>query len=99
MGASNGNIMFQFLCESMTLSFLGTGLGVMLGLIMSKLIAIYASDYLSSEFKMPITVNVVLPVGMLICAVLSAFMIGTILGLYPAFRASNIQIVDSLRYE
>lgn len=99
LGASNTLIMFQFLFESLTLSSLGTGLGILLGMIMSKIVAIKASSYLSEEFHMPIAVNLVLPVEMLISAVLCAIFIGILFGLYPAFRASKLEIVDSIRFE
>lgn len=48
---------------------------------------------------MPIAVNLVLPVEMLISAVLYAIFIGILFGLYPAFRASKLEIVDSIRFE
>lgn len=99
LGASNTLIMFQFLFESLTLSSLGTGLGILLGMIMSKIVAIKASSYLSEEFHMPIAVNLVLPVEMLISAVLCAIFIGILFGLYPAFHASKLEIVDSIRFE
>ena len=66
---------------------------------MSKIVAIKASSYLSEEFHMPIAVNLVLPVEMLISAVLCAIFIGILFGLYPAFRASKLEIVDSIRFE
>lgn len=99
IGATNSSIILQFLCESMTLSLLGTGTGIISGLIISKVVSIEAGYYLSSQFDMSIVVNTVFPAGMIIITVLTAVIIGIVFGFYPAFRASKMEIVDSLRFE
>lgn len=99
VGASNISIVFQFLCESMTLSLMGTGAGILIGMILSKIVSIEAGYYLSDQFEMPIAVNLVLPVGMITGAVVIALIIGIVFGLYPAVRASKMEIVESLRFE
>ena len=99
LGATDFIIMFQFLCESFMLSFSGTALGVILGMIVSKVVAEMGSMALETMLKIPVQINVSLPLNMLLFSAISSIVIGVIFGLYPAYKAVRMQVVDALRYE
>jgi len=80
-------INLQFLTEAVILTFLGGGIGIVLGwlasLLISKLISLTAQVSLSS---------VLLAFGV-------SAGVGIIFGFYPARRAANLSPIEALRYE
>ena len=87
VGATQSEIMRQFLTEAVTLSFSGGIIGVLLGIGLAKIITFYAGW---------ITI-----VSMI--SVFSAFGVATgvglIFGIYPARRAASLHPIEALRYE
>jgi putative ABC transport system permease protein len=87
VGAKKRNIMTQFILEAIVLSEVGGLLGVGLGVLGGNAVA-----YL---LKLPPAIPfdwVVL--GLLICSI-----VGIAFGTYPAYKAANLDPIDSLRYE
>ncbi len=87
VGAKKRNIMTQFIMEAVVLCEVGGLVGVGLGILGGNATAFF--------LKMP----PVLPldwaiIGLLICSV-----VGIIFGTYPAYKAANLDPVESLRYE
>jgi putative ABC transport system permease protein len=85
MGATDAEIFMQFLIESITLSVVGAGIGLLGGIGVVKLVA--------SAFPAG------LPVSLFGLAVASGFAIsiGLLAGLYPSISASRLEPVDALR--
>ena len=87
MGATNGNILLQFLVEAMTLCLLGGALGLGVGALASYLAAEFAGwqTQISSA------------------SVVTAFTfsagVGLVFGMWPAKRAASLDPIDALRYE
>jgi putative ABC transport system permease protein len=87
VGAKKRNIMTQFIMEAVMLCEVGGIIGVLLGIAGGNIAAYF--------FKVPPVIPfdwVVL--GLLICSV-----VGVTFGTYPAFKAANLDPIDSLRYE
>ena len=84
VGASRAAIIRQFLIESMTLGIVGSVFGVLGGILSNKLL-------IGAELMLP---WMWISNSMLIC-----IGIGLVAGLYPAFRAGNIDVIEALRYE
>lgn len=87
MGATRGQILFQFLIESIVLTVLGGVIGILLGALMVYLIG--------SGFELEVSLS--LPV--IAIAALFSLVVGIIFGLLPANKAAKLDPVDSLRYE
>ena len=87
VGARGKDIMMQFLVEAMTLSTIGGGLGVLLGLAISILVAWIAHWEVSLSL-----LSIFLAVGF-------SATIGIFFGYYPAKKAAQMQPIAALRYE
>jgi putative ABC transport system permease protein len=87
LGATQSNIMFQFLIESLVLCLAGGGLGILLGYA--------ASSVMSSKFGWNTMVS---PTAVGVAFAFSAG-VGLFFGLWPARRAATLNTIDALRYE
>ncbi len=87
VGAKKRDILVQFLVESFTISGLGGIVGVALGLIIAKVIA------LSAGWPTVVTATSV------ILATVVSLTVGVVSGIYPARRAAELDPIESLRYE
>jgi putative ABC transport system permease protein len=91
IGASNMQVMGQFIAESAVIGLIGGVVGVLLGLALTSLGNAAGAAGGNSLFL----VTSRLLVGSLFFAVA----LGTISGLYPAWHAANLNPVEALRYE
>lgn len=87
LGAQKKTIITQFLTESIILTFSGGVVGVILGIIVSFLLA--------KMLNFPIAIS---PFSVLLAFAVSAG-IGILFGWYPARKAANLQPIEALRYE
>ncbi len=85
LGATNGNIISQFLIESLALSIGGGIAGYVLG---------YALAFVISTF---LTFDPVLNWEIAVVAIVVSVIIGTLFGLYPAIRAARKDPISALR--
>lgn len=87
LGAKKRRIRSQFLTEAVILSGIGGVLGVLAGILLSRIISAVA--------LIPVSISV----PSIIIAVLFSMAIGIIFGMAPSFKASNLNPIDALRYE
>jgi len=87
VGARRGDIVRQFLTESVLISGAGGILGVAFGVLLSWLIASAA------EWKTIVTT------GSIVVAFTVSMAVGVLFGIYPAVKAAEIDPIDALRYE
>jgi putative ABC transport system permease protein len=87
IGAKSRHVLAQFLLEAVTLSIVGGGIGVALGLGVSRLIAKFAG--------WPVSVD---PSSIAIAFGFSA-LIGIFFGFYPARKAAALDPIEALRFE
>jgi putative ABC transport system permease protein len=88
VGARRWDILKQFLIEASTISVMGGGLGVLLGLVFTDLLEQWTR--VLKTYTAP---------GVIWYALVMAITVGVVSGLYPALRASRLDPVEALRYE
>ncbi len=86
-GARGADILVQFLIEAVVLSLIGGAVGIASGTGLSHLLAAFTHWPTLTPF---------LWIGI---ASVSSAVIGIISGFYPAWKASNLDPIDALRYE
>ncbi|MCM2271927.1 MAG: ABC transporter permease, partial [candidate division Zixibacteria bacterium] len=87
VGATRADVMRQFLIEATMICLLGCSIGIVVGLLISRVIAFYAGwPTIVSLY------SIVLAVGV-------STTVGIIFGLYPARKAARLDVIESLRYE
>jgi putative ABC transport system permease protein len=87
IGAKKRNIMTQFVMEAIVLCEVGGVIGVVLGVIGGNI------------FVWTMKVPPVIPVDWIVLGLLICSIVGIIFGSYPAYKAANLDPIDSLRYE
>ncbi len=85
IGASKQTILAQFTLEAITLCAVGGFIGVFFGSVVALAIRLVFASLLS-------------PVWMAV-AFISSCGIGLVFGIYPAWKAANLNPIDALRYE
>jgi putative ABC transport system permease protein len=87
IGARKSNILSQFVLEAVVLSELGGVIGIGLGVL--------AGNVVSLQFSLP----VVIPIDWAVIGFITCSVIGIVFGVYPAWKAANLDPIESLRYE
>ena len=88
LGARARDITTQFLCEAMTLTFLGGFAGVVLAIGVSQLLMFFIPS-------LPATI----PIWAVVAGLLVSVAVGLLFGVWPARKASRLDPVECLRYE
>lgn len=92
VGASNTNIIIQFLIETIAITTIGGLIGIILGILISLLITVVIKN-LGYDWKFSVSMfSIILAIGV-------SAGIGLVFGIYPARRASKLSPVEALRYE
>jgi putative ABC transport system permease protein len=94
VGARRGDILMQFLAESVAISGAGSAIGAALGIAASFAITAYIRSssgalFLEASFRW----------STVLMAATSAVLIGLIFGTYPARRAARLDVIDAIRHE
>ena len=87
VGARKRNIMTQFIMEAVVLCEVGGAVGVVLGIIGGNATAWF------------LKLTPVIPVDWVVIGLVICSIVGIIFGTYPAFKAANLDPIESLRYE
>ncbi len=99
LGARRKHILFQFLAESLTITFIGGALGIILAYGVSLSVGrltLYSAMAKNAEAG---DVSLIIAPTTLIVATLILGAVGLISGMVPAVRASRLDPIEALRYE
>ena len=87
VGARKSSILVQFLIEAIILCVVGGLLGIFIGIGIGN----FAGSFLNAESAIPVDWVII---GISMCII-----VGLIFGTYPAYKAANLDPIESLRYE
>ena len=87
VGATKRDIITQFLAEAVFLSEIGGIIGVILGVVGGNAVAVF------------LNIPAVIPMDWVIYGLVVCSVIGIGFGIYPAWRAANLDPIESLRFE
>ena len=87
VGAKRRDILFQFFSEALILSIGGGIIGVIIGITVSMVVALFAG------WPFIISINAI------VAALLSTFIIGIFSGVYPARKAALLDPIKALQFE
>lgn len=87
IGAKGKDILTQFMIESIVISFLGGLIGILLGVVVSQVVATFGGW------------PVVITASSVLLSFLFSSAIGLFFGWYPARKAAALNPIDALRYE
>jgi putative ABC transport system permease protein len=87
IGAKKRNIMTQFIFEAIVLCEVGGAFGVVFGILGGNATAWY------------LKLTPVIPIDWIVLGLLICSVVGVIFGTYPAYKAANLDPIESLRYE
>lgn len=93
VGAKYNDIMMQFLVESILITLLGGLIGILIGVGVSGLIAVVASQALNLGWKF------VVPARAFVVSIIFSAVFGVVFGVYPARKAAKLDPIDALRKE
>ncbi len=89
VGATKKNILYQFLVESVILSLTGGIIGIVLGFLFGFLIS----------KTIPNFPGMYIPFGGIVLAFVFSSLVGVVFGVFPAYKAAQLNPIDALRYE
>ncbi len=92
VGARNFDILYQFLLESVLLSFFGGVIGVIFGIFEEYLTSFFATK---AGFVWPFSLSS----EAIIVSLIVSFLIGVVFGILPAKKASKLSPSMAMRYE
>ena len=87
VGAKRRNIMVQFVMEAVVLCEVGGAAGVCLGILGGNATAYF------------LKLAPVIPVDWIVIGLIMCSIVGILFGTYPAYKAANLDPIESLRYE
>jgi ABC-type antimicrobial peptide transport system permease subunit len=93
VGATNNDILQQFLIESVLLTFIGGIIGILIGAIFVTLVYLILSHFTTIGWTFAFPLSAVF-LGLTVSGVA-----GIIFGIYPARKAGKKNPIDALRYE
>ncbi len=88
VGAKRRDILGQFLIEAVTLAVFGGILGIVIGTAGAEAISGFLDNF-----------SAVVGVDAVVISILFSMAVGLFFGIYPAYRASQLNPIDALRYE
>ena len=99
LGARGRDIFLQFLAESLTITFIGGALGVILAFAVSLSVGRLTLYSAMAQHAEAGDIRLVIDPGTLIIATLILSLVGLVSGMLPAIRASRLDPIEALRYE
>ncbi|ACL69017.1 ABC transporter permease [Halothermothrix orenii] len=91
LGATNRDILIQFIIESIVLCIVGGILGVIVGYLGSEVALNIANKYINFSYSVPRWA--------VLLSLTFTTLVGLFFGIYPAYKAARLNPIEALRYE
>ncbi len=99
IGSSNARIFRLFLFEAGAYGFIGGVVGLIVGVIASRLITPYIASNEFTAFVGSATVDAIPPFSQMGLILLGSVVVAAVAGVYPAMRAARLTPVEAISYE
>ncbi len=96
IGFTNREILGSILMEAGLLGLIGAVIGLIIAALLLELGIIYLAPQLNME---GVTLVQMLPLWLVVGVIVGSAVLSVLAGLYPAWRASRLNVVEALRYE
>lgn len=93
LGATNKNILTQFLFEAMMLTVSGGALGILCGVLLTAGLTYAAREFAGLDFPFLLSLQGI------VLGISASFIIGMVFGIFPARKASRKSPIESLHHE
>jgi putative ABC transport system permease protein len=93
LGAGRPIVLTQFMIEAILLTLIGGIIGLGLGYSSGQAVGLFLSKVTESPW------NPNIPIPWVIYAITVSLLVGLIFGVYPAYKASQLDPVEAMRYE
>ena len=93
LGATNKEILTQFLLEAVILTFVGGAIGILLGSFISIIATLLIKNVGGLNWQYTF------PIGAAVLGIVVSSLVGLVFGIYPARQASKKSPMEALRYE
>jgi len=97
-GAKRRTIRRLFTFEASVIGFLGGAIGIVSGIVLSKVANYFINKFLIAQ-SVSATDVISLPPWLILATLILTTFLGLISGAYPAYRASKVDPVEALRFE
>ncbi len=99
LGARRWDILLQFLCEALSITFLGGLLGIVFAYLVSFSVGNLTFYSALAQHGEAGDIRLIISPGSVVVATVILALVGLISGMIPAVRASRLDPIEALRYE